>query len=335
MIPKVTVLMPVYNGEKYIREAIESILNQSFANFEFLIIDDGSTDNSVKIIETHKDSRIRLVRNPENLQLVATLNKGISLAKSEYIARMDCDDISLPERLAKQVVFLDDNPEVGVLGTGFETIGKEGNVISSTQLPAHHNILQWLMYFISPIAHPTVMMRKTIILNANSYTSETIRGRERFSGEDYDLWGRLRNVTKLSNMQNILLKLRKHEKNVTQTYFSEHLINSAKISRLIISEDLGEEIPIEISLLLMNRDFKTTDDIIKINELIYKLYNNYVKAQSLSRDERRFIRKDVAKRLFSINVRKLSNPKLMRYVILALRLHPLVTTKPIIKHFTK
>jgi len=93
--PKVTVLMPVYNGEQYLREAIESILTQSFTDFEFLIINDGSTDSSVEIIESYDDPRIRLIHNEANLKLVATLNKGVDLARGEYIARMDCDDISL------------------------------------------------------------------------------------------------------------------------------------------------------------------------------------------------------------------------------------------------
>jgi glycosyltransferase involved in cell wall biosynthesis len=106
---KISILMPVYNGEKYLREAIDSILNQTFTDFEFLIVDDGSTDNSVEIINSYQNSRINLVKNDKNEGLVYTLNRGLSLAKGEYIARMDCDDISLPERLKKQIDFLDSN----------------------------------------------------------------------------------------------------------------------------------------------------------------------------------------------------------------------------------
>src|SRR5580698_9685158 len=108
--PKVTVLMPVYNGEKYIKEALESILQQTFIDFEFLIINDGSTDNSVSIIKSFNDNRIRLIHNEKNSGLVYSLNKGIGLSNGEYIARMDCDDVSIPERLEKQVGFLNSNP---------------------------------------------------------------------------------------------------------------------------------------------------------------------------------------------------------------------------------
>ena len=117
MNPKVTVLMPVYNGEKYLKEAITSILLQTFDDFEFLIINDGSSDASVDIIQSFRDPRIRLVHNDTNIGLIATLNKGLKLAHGKYVARMDQDDISLPRRLEKQTYFMDNNPDVGVCGT--------------------------------------------------------------------------------------------------------------------------------------------------------------------------------------------------------------------------
>src|SRR5688500_8514963 len=109
--PLVSVLMPVYNAEAYVSEAIQSILQQTYKNFEFLIINDGSTDNSEKLINTFSDSRIRYIRNSENIKLVATLNKGIDLSVGKYLVRMDADDISLPERLQKQVDFMETHPE--------------------------------------------------------------------------------------------------------------------------------------------------------------------------------------------------------------------------------
>ena len=107
--PLVSVLMAVYNGEKYLLEAIESILNQTYTNFEFLIINDGSTDSTEEIILSYSDQRIRYIKNEQNLKLIASLNKGLDLAKGKYIARMDADDISLPDRLEKQVNFLERN----------------------------------------------------------------------------------------------------------------------------------------------------------------------------------------------------------------------------------
>ena len=117
--------MPVYNGERYLREAIDSILNQTFKDFEFLIINDGSTDLSVEIIESYADKRISLAHNGQNLGLITTLNRGFDLACGEYIARMDCDDISLPDRLEKQVVFMDNHPEIGICGSWVSAISDE------------------------------------------------------------------------------------------------------------------------------------------------------------------------------------------------------------------
>jgi len=129
-MPKVTVLMPVYNAEKYLKEAIGSILGQSFSDFEFLIINDGSTDSSVKIIKSYDDPRIRFIANEKNLGVIPTLNKGFALAQGEFIARMDADDISLPKRLELQADFMDKHPEAGAIGL---TANKEESLTESPQ----------------------------------------------------------------------------------------------------------------------------------------------------------------------------------------------------------
>lgn len=121
--------MPVYNAQEYIREAIDSILNQTFSDFEFIIINDGSTDNSVEIIKNYNDPRIVLVDNTENKGLVSVLNQGLQLAQGEYIARMDADDISLPNRFMEQVNYLDKHPQVGILGAWFHIFGDKINRI--------------------------------------------------------------------------------------------------------------------------------------------------------------------------------------------------------------
>ncbi|MFT5919102.1 MAG: glycosyltransferase involved in cell wall biosynthesis, partial [Granulosicoccus sp.] len=127
-IPLVTVLLPVYNAEKFLEQAIRSVLDQTFTEFEFLIINDGSTDRSEEIIVSFNDSRIRYIKNETNLKLIKTLNKGIEFASGKYIARMDADDISLPTRFEQQVALLEKQPEIGVCGTNciiFTTKGEE------------------------------------------------------------------------------------------------------------------------------------------------------------------------------------------------------------------
>jgi len=115
--PAVSVVMPVYNGEKYLRESIDSILNQTYTDYEFIIVNDGSNDKTEEIILSYNDNRIRYIKNEKNLQIVKSLNRGIELAKGRYIARMDADDISLPRRFEKQITFMENNLEIGVCGT--------------------------------------------------------------------------------------------------------------------------------------------------------------------------------------------------------------------------
>ena len=124
--PKVTVLMSVYNGERFLREAVECILNQTFRDFEFLIINDGSTDGTRDIILSYKDSRIRLVNNKDNVGLTKSLNKGLAMSSGELVARQDSDDISSLHRLAQQVNFLDSHPEVVAIGSQIKAIGIHG-----------------------------------------------------------------------------------------------------------------------------------------------------------------------------------------------------------------
>ena len=125
--PKISVLMSVFNGERYLIKAIDSILNQTFKDFEFIIIDDGSMDSSNAIIRSFDDPRVRLIENEKNIGLTKSLKKGIDLCRGEYIARMDGDDISLPERLKKQVEFMDHNRGVGISGTWKRSIGLKSN----------------------------------------------------------------------------------------------------------------------------------------------------------------------------------------------------------------
>lgn len=220
--PKVTVLMPVYNGERFLREAVESILNQTFSDFEFIIINDGSSDHSVEIITSYNDSRINLVHNEKNLGLIATLNKGIDLAKGEYIARMDCDDVSLSERLEKQVSFLAAHPEVGVSGTWCKSIG-EGKV-KVFRYPDTKEEVRCSLLFDSPIAHPSVIMRRDAIVTYGLYYNS-----EYPHSEDYELWARASEFFELAVQKEILLFYRIHSAQVTKNYNEQQVLNAGRV----------------------------------------------------------------------------------------------------------
>jgi glycosyltransferase involved in cell wall biosynthesis len=218
--PKVTILMPVYNGEKYIREAIESILSQTFTDFEFLIIDDGSTDQSAVVISSYNDPRIRLVNNERNLGLVHTLNRGLELARGELIARMDSDDISLPDRIRKQVELMNGQPEVGVCGCWIEWLDRE--VIMD--YPVNDPEIKRNLTFTCPLAHPTVMMRADLVKRYNvRYDPEYQHA------EDYELWSRLSLITNFANIPEVLLRYRIHENQICQRHHSEQMASIAKV----------------------------------------------------------------------------------------------------------
>ncbi|WP_294373418.1 glycosyltransferase [uncultured Clostridium sp.] len=200
--PMITVLMAVYNGEKFLKEAMESILNQTYKDFEFLIINDGSTDKSVEIIESFNDPRIRLVHNEKNLKLIASLNKGISLARGKYIARMDCDDISMPERFEKEVEFLENHSDYGMVGTCYNIIDAQGKVQRNVSYPSNPDLIKLFLSLTCPLVHGSVMIRAEL-LKKNLYGSND------FSAvEDYELWTRIAEKSKIYNIPEHLFRYR-------------------------------------------------------------------------------------------------------------------------------
>ena len=199
--PLVSVVLSVYNAEQYLAESIDSILNQSYQNFEFIIIDDGSTDGSLEIIQSYDDKRIVLISR-ENRGLIASLNEGILKAKGKYIARMDADDISLPTRFEKQVAFLEGHLEVGLCGTAVIGFSKEQDG-TIWRLAQQSKTIKTQMLFSSAVAHPTVMIRHEIILKHQLFYDDNFK-----YAEDFELWTRFANVTELTNLKIPLLKYR-------------------------------------------------------------------------------------------------------------------------------
>lgn len=207
-MPRITVLMPVYNAEKYLKEAVESILTQTFTDFEFLIIDDGSTDKSIEVVNSYDDNRIRLVKNMRNMGISKTLNKGVKLASADLIARMDADDISLPERLEKQLAFMERNPEYAMLSSNVEKINEKGESLGHYN-PNPRILYFYLVFHCFGIYHPTVMYRKEAVLDVGMYP-ET-------HSEDYRLWIKLIRNYRFSYVRDILLKYRISDYSISQS----------------------------------------------------------------------------------------------------------------------
>lgn len=289
--PRVTVLLPVHNGEPYLAAAVQSILAQGFADFELLIIDDGSTDRSCEIIGSFADPRIRLLRNARNLRLIATLNRGLEEARGEYVARMDADDVSLPGRLEAQVSFLDQNPGVGVVGTAVQLIDAQGTPGAAVRFPVTHTLIRWALCFISPIAHPAAMMRKAVVSGLGGYSAQALHC------EDYDLWWRASAVTQLANLKDVLLQLRKHDGNITVRHASIHDDTAVELCRAALSGILHEEFPPPLIAAVMGRA-RTSDALLpRAIELLFRYARHCLSAGSLAADEESALRRDLAERI--------------------------------------
>lgn len=200
----VSVLMPVYNAEQYIMQTLDSILAQTFTNFEFIIVDDGSSDRSLKILQQYaaEDQRIRLVSR-ENRGLSRTLNEMLSLAKGEFIARIDADDIALPNRFAEQVAFLQANPNVVCIGSAYQYIDDDGRPLMVYHTPQSNDEIQsgLLTGYADRILHPTIMVRRDTLKAIGGYDETVV-------AEDLDLFLRLGEVGELANLKAMLTKYR-------------------------------------------------------------------------------------------------------------------------------
>ena len=193
-----TVLMPVYNSEKYLAAAIDSILGQSFRDFEFLIIDDGSTDSSLDIIKSYQDPRIRLYQNEKNLGISATLNRGIALANTAFIARMDADDISYPERLYRQYTYLQAHPDCAMVSSLARVVTEDGETVRVDKIKGEH--IFYNLTFICWIYHSTVMYRTDAVKRVNMYTVAY--------SEDFELFWQLSRRYRIHQLDEVLLDYR-------------------------------------------------------------------------------------------------------------------------------
>ncbi len=255
MNPLVSVLLPVFNAEKTIQNAVSSILNQSYSNFELLIINDGSEDASLNIVTAFKDDRIRIISFETNKGLVYALNKGINAAQGKYVFRMDADDISLKDRILKQVKFLENRNEIGILGTGFISVNSQAKNKEISYFPSHNEICFRHLYQIH-LCHPTVAIRKSI-LDENSilYNSNFKHA------EDYDFFNQIIKVTKAANLNDPLLLKENSDGNVSNKFKEVQEQNSQKAKM-----ELFEWLFVPISLdLLENFRQLNHQDYAKIN----------------------------------------------------------------------
>ncbi|MCR5502104.1 MAG: glycosyltransferase [Lachnospiraceae bacterium] len=236
-MPKISVIMSTYNEERYIADAVGSILGQTFRDLEFIIIDDASTDRTPEILESINDSRVIFHRNPENLGLTVNLNRALKEAKGEFIARMDGDDISRPKRLEKQLHYMDAHPDVALAGCDTKNFGQNGLIWRLKDDPEE---LRIRMLLHPVLAHPTFFMRRSLTERGFCY-DESFR-----TAQDYDLASRIAKSEKIGRVPEILLDYRVHEKQVSSVDPSGQSGNAKRVRDRLFSE-IGAELTPELT----------------------------------------------------------------------------------------
>lgn len=223
-VPKVSVLTPIYNtNPEHLREMIESILNQTFTDFEFLILNDSPENTELdEIVKSYKDERIKYFKNEKNLGITPSRNKLLKMARGEYIAIFDHDDISVPDRLAQEVEYLDTNPHVGVVSGWLQYFGDRNDILKN---PEHDLKIRTFLTQMCCVAHTAAMIRKSILIDNNIEYEEYYT-----PAEDYRLWARLMDVTHFYNIQGVLVKYRWNKSNVSVRYANAMCLHGEEIA---------------------------------------------------------------------------------------------------------
>ncbi|MCS7093307.1 MAG: glycosyltransferase [Patescibacteria group bacterium] len=222
--PLVSVIMPVYNAEKFLSQAIESILNQTYKNFEFIIIDDYSTDNSKEILKTYlkRDKRIKVFFNRKNLGIEKVLMKTKKIFRGKYYARMDADDISRKDRLEKQIDFLENNPDYVIVGSNIRIIDENNKILGLRKYPETHQEIVDYLYLGNPFAHPSVCLKADVL--KKEFYNEKFK-----NAEDYYLWWRILKLGKGLNLQDYLVDYRFHSNQIKLKQLKNQLKASIQI----------------------------------------------------------------------------------------------------------
>ena len=317
LTPKISVLMSVYNGERFLREAIDGIMHQTLSDFEFIILDDDSRDNTRQILEEYaaEDQRISVIRNERNLGLTRSLNKGLKFCCGKYVARQDADDVSMPDRLENQVEYLENHPEVGVVGSWVAIIDENGRGGFIRKYPTSPAMVKWSLYFKNSLAHSSVLIRRSL-LEETAYSSEVSYS------QDYDLWARLSERTEFANIPQVLYKSRKHDEMISVRYRDEQRQTGNMVRQQLISNTLGEKVSLSLIMALKRATKKQVlecdEEVLGVANLIKRLCQQYVADhKEFDKDEKGRISREAARRILDIGLHySRINPQLTIRVLL-------------------
>jgi len=297
-MPVISVITSVFNAQETLKDSVLSILDQTYTDFEFIIVDDGSTDDSLTILGQLSDSRIVLLKNKGNIGLSASLNRALSMAKGKFVARHDADDTSLPNRLKLQAKFMDENPEVGVLGGQMQVVNDKGEVVEDYTLPTSHAKLAWRLLFDRSFAHPTVMMRRELVVQVGGY-EEALR-----VSQDHQLWTKLVTRTRFANLPDMLVRYRALEAIANPIKSQDQHTNRMRSRQKLVSGIFGKEVPLtHIRWMDASQKFPcnlTEEQRKVVLDLITQSYEAYKRAGILNVEDLSEIHKEYVDALFNV-----------------------------------
>lgn len=308
---RVSVVMPVFNGESFLTDSIESILNQTYQDFEFIMVDDGSTDRSLAIISSYeqRDSRIRVLANEENKGISYSTNLGISHAQSPFIALMDQDDICFPQRFEKQVEFLSLHPDISVLGANSIVINKDGSTRNRKTIVTSPGLIRWGLLFTNQIQNPTVMMRSDIFSDAS------IKYEEYAPSQDYHFWLSICDKFQITNLAEPLIYRRLHDQNATDRIEQGETPRRITIRKEYIERTMNFKINDHTVASLLNASLvqDNAEAIVLCKIILQWLKNNWL--SNLAPEDRHYIKSKTLQMLNNIWYFRKRSPTLVPYLI--------------------
>ena len=284
--PLISVIMAVFNGENFLAEAIDSILRQSYPNFEFIIIDDCSNDQTPDILSMYanQEKRVKVIVNKKNIGTYKSANLGLAIAKGKYIARMDADDISYSNRFEKQVQFLESNPEIGLLGSAVEIIDENGYIINKFTPALDDHLIRWKLLFNNSFAHSSWMLRKNTLNKVGGrYNDLPI-------AQDYSLASEIIKVSRVANLPDFLIKWRISNNQISETRKKEQDLIASYISFNNIKDLMGFD-------FINYNEAEILRSILKFNESInkknYSVFTNFFRIYNRFKNNNGFIKQEI------------------------------------------
>ena len=286
-----TVLVAVHNGADYLVEAIQSILDQTYQDFELLVIEDGSTDHTLERLRSFADERLRVIQNEQNLGLIRSLNRGLEASNGALIARMDADDICLPSRLQKQVSFLQKNPRVDVVGSNVERFQGDRKR-SNTFLPNCPDSVDWRMRFSCCLYHPTIVARREFFERAGGYDPSFPHA------EDWALWLSQLDTSRYAVLPDVLLRYRVHGNSVGSKSAAIQRVSTIKALQMSASRLLGYDLCIEeAATLLDTHEFESWESAVRSIDLVQEMEQAFMAGREMAPEALRFVQDDTTLRL--------------------------------------